>query len=195
LDQSVHIVVETDRMLLRRFTEADAGPLAALYGDPRVMRFITQEPPSPAEVQAKILPEYLREYRELADGLGSFAAIEKTTRHMAGTFSLKPANSYGLTGGTELGYRLHPAFWGRGLATEGARALIGLAFEQLHLDRVVATMMADNTSSWRVMEKCGLRRVSTFYYPDAHLMPGAERGDFVYELTRTDWAMQVKNEN
>jgi RimJ/RimL family protein N-acetyltransferase len=191
----VHIVVETDRMLLRRFTEADAGPLAALYSDPRVMQFITPEPPSPAEVQAKILPEYLREYRELADGLGSFAAIEKTTGHMAGTFSLKPANSYGLTGGTELGYRLYPAFWGRGLATEGARALIGLAFEQLHLDRVVATMMADNTDSWRVMEKCGLRRVSTFYYPDAHLMPGAERGDFVYELTRTDWAMLVKNEN
>jgi RimJ/RimL family protein N-acetyltransferase len=46
----VHIVLETDRMLLRRFTEADAGALAVLYGDPRVMRFITTEPPSPAEV-------------------------------------------------------------------------------------------------------------------------------------------------
>jgi RimJ/RimL family protein N-acetyltransferase len=195
LDQSVHIVVETDRMLLRRFTQADTGPLAALYGDPGVMRFITTEPPSPAEVQAKILPEYLREYRDLADGLGSFAAIEKTTGHMAGTFSLKPANSYGLTGGTELGYRLYPAFWGRGLATEGARVLIGLGFGQLHLDRVVATMMADNTGSWRVVQKCGLRRVSTFYYPDAHLMPGAERGDFVYELTRTDWAIQVNSES
>jgi RimJ/RimL family protein N-acetyltransferase len=43
----VHIVLETDRMLLRRFTEADAGALAVLYGDPRVMRFITTEPPSP----------------------------------------------------------------------------------------------------------------------------------------------------
>jgi RimJ/RimL family protein N-acetyltransferase len=186
LDQSVHVVLETDRMLLRRFTEADAGALAALYGDPRVMRFITPEPPSFAEVNDKILPEYLEEYRELADGLGSFAAVEKETGQMAGRFSLKPANSHGLAGGTELGYRLYPAFWGRGLATEGARALIALAFEHLHLDRVVATMMADNTGSWRVMEKCGLRRVSTFHYPDAHLMPGGEHGDFVYELTRSD---------
>jgi RimJ/RimL family protein N-acetyltransferase len=183
----VHIVLETDRMLLRRFTEADGAPLAALYGDPRVTRFITLEPPSLAEVQAMILPEYLREYRELADGLGSFAAIKKDTGQMAGRFSLKPASSYGLTGGTELGYRLYPAFWGRGLATEGLRALIASAFDRLHLDRVVATTMADNTGSWRVMEKCGMRRVRTFYYPDGHLMPGAEHGDFVYELTRIDW--------
>jgi len=186
----VRIVLETERMLLRRFTEADAGPLAALYGDPRVMRFVAPQLPSRAEVESKILPGYLLEYRELADGLGSFAAIEKKTGQMAGRFSLKPANSYGLTGGTELGYRLHPAFWGRGLATEGARALIASAFERLHLDRVVATTMADNTGSWRVLEKCGLRRVKTFYYPDADLMPGAEHGDYVYELTRSDWTRQ-----
>ena len=194
LDWSVRIVLETERMLLRCFTEADAGPLAALYGDPRVMRFITLQPPSLAEVESKILPVYLREYRDLADGLGSFAVIEKATRQMAGRFSLKPANSYGLTGGTELGYRLYPAFWGRGLATEGARALIASAFERQHLDRVVATTMADNTGSWRVLEKCGLRRVRTFHYPDAALMPGAEHGDFVYELTRSDWTRQVRHE-
>jgi len=189
----MHIVLETDRMLMRRFTGEDAQALAALYGDPRVMRFITPEPPSPAEVKATILPEYLQEYQDLPEGLGSFAAIQKETGQMAGRFSLKPANSYGLTGGTELGYRLYPACWGRGLATEGAQALIGLAFEQLHLDRVVATMMADNTGSWRVMEKCGLRRISTFYYSDAHLMPGGEHGDFVYELTRSDWTSQAKS--
>jgi len=183
----VQVVVETERMLLRRFSTADSGLLAALYGDPRVMRFITLQPPSLAEVESKILPEYLREYRELPDGLGSFAAIEKETGQMAGRFSLRPANSYGLAGGTELGYRLYPAFWGRGLATEGARALIASGFERLHLDRVVATTMADNTGSWRVLEKCGLRRVKTFYYPDADLMPGGEHGDFVYELTRSDW--------
>jgi RimJ/RimL family protein N-acetyltransferase len=177
-------------MLLRRFTETDARPLAALYGDPRVMRFITPQPVSLLEVESEILPEYLLEYRELADGLGSFAAIEKSTGQMAGRFSLKPASSYGLTDGTELGYRLYPAFWGRGLASEGARALIRSAFERLHLDRVVATTMADNTGSWRVLEKCGLRRVRTFYYGDADQMPGADHGDYVYELTRSDWTRQ-----
>jgi RimJ/RimL family protein N-acetyltransferase len=190
----VHIVVETERMVLRRFTEADAGPLAALYGDPRVMRFITLQPPSRAEVESTILPTYLGEYQELADGLGSFAAIEKATGQMAGRFSLKPASSYGLAGGTELGYRLYPAFWGRGLATEGARALIGSAFGRLRLDRVVATTMADNAGSWRVLEKCGMRRVKTFHYPDADLMPAADHGDFVCELARSDWPGQDEHE-
>jgi RimJ/RimL family protein N-acetyltransferase len=148
----VHIVLETDRLLLRRFTPADAGPLADLYGDPRVMRFITTQPPTPAQVQDQILPTYLREYDDLADGLGAFAAVEKDTGQLTGRFALRPASSYGLNGGTELGYRLYPAFWGRGLATEGARALITSAFGRLNLDRVVATTMAVNTGSWRVME-------------------------------------------
>ena len=52
-------------MLPRRFTGADAGLLAALYGDPRVMRFITVQPPSLAEVESTILPAYPREYREV----------------------------------------------------------------------------------------------------------------------------------
>ena len=183
----MHIVLETQRMLLRRFTEADAQQLAALYGDSHVMRFITLHPPTPAEVESRILPAYLREYGELADGLGSFAAVEKATGQMAGRFSLKPANSYGLAGGMELGYRLYPAAWGRGLATEGARALIASAFERLPVDLIVATTMADNIGSWRVLEKCGLRRVKTFHYPDAGLMPGAEHGDFVYEQSRGDY--------
>jgi RimJ/RimL family protein N-acetyltransferase len=63
--------METERMVLRRFTGADAGQLAALYGDPLVMRFITLQPPSLAEVESKILPGYLLEYRDLADGLGA----------------------------------------------------------------------------------------------------------------------------
>ena len=189
----MHIVLETERLVLRRFTQADAGPLAALYGDPRVMRFITPQPLSPAEVESKILPVYLHEYRDLTDGLGSFAAIETTTGQMAGRFSLKPASSYGLTGGRELGYRLYPAFWGRGLATEGARALIRSAFERLHLDRVVATTMADNTGSWRVLEKCGLRRIRTFHYPDPGPMPGAEHGDYVYELSRGEWTRRAQH--
>jgi RimJ/RimL family protein N-acetyltransferase len=53
-------------------------------------------------------------------------------------------------------------------------------------------MMADNIGSWRVMEKCGLRRIKAFCYPGAHLMPGGGHGDFVHELTRGDWTEQGK---
>ena len=70
--------------------------------------------------------------------------------------------------------------------------MIESAFERLPSDRVVATTMADNAGSWRVLEKCGMRRVGTFHYPDADLMPGAEHGDFVYELTRGDWSRSAE---
>ncbi len=70
----MHVVVETERMVIRRFAAADAGMLAALYGDPRVMRFITLQPPPLAQVEEEILPGYLREYRELRAAPGSGGA-------------------------------------------------------------------------------------------------------------------------
>jgi RimJ/RimL family protein N-acetyltransferase len=87
----------------------------------------------------------------------------------------------------ELGYRLRPAVWGRGLATEGAGLLVRRAFTSLGVDRVVATTMAVNTGSRRVLEKAGLRHVDTFFadWPDP--IPGAEHGDVVYAVTREEW--------
>jgi RimJ/RimL family protein N-acetyltransferase len=180
-------VLQTPRLVLRRFTRADAGVLAGLVGDPRVMRFITDAAPSAADVETQILPAILDEYA-LGAGLGRLAGIHQATGEFVGQYSLRQANSPGLTEGLELGYRLVPGFWGQGLATEGAGALVQAAFGSLHCDRVVATTMAVNEGSWRVLEKCGLRRIRTFYYAGPDPLPGAEQGDHVYELTRTDWA-------
>jgi len=184
----VDAVLQTPRLVLRRFTGADAGALTALYQDPLVMRFITDAFPSAEQVESDILPAILRDYAE-PGRLGRLAAIDTATGHFAGQFSLRPANSPGLGGGgLELGYRLAPAFWGRGLATEGARAMIRAAFTGLRADRVVATTMAVNVRSWRVLEKCGLRRVRTFWYEGPDPLPGAEHGDYVYEQTRALYA-------
>jgi RimJ/RimL family protein N-acetyltransferase len=61
----------------------------------------------------------------------------------------------------ELGYDLHPDAWGRGLATEGARAVMQHAFGPLGLERVVAVVKPDNIASQRVLEKAGLKRSGT----------------------------------
>jgi RimJ/RimL family protein N-acetyltransferase len=176
----------TARLRLRRFVESDVDNLAALHGDPEVMRYI-DGPASREEVAAQTLPEILRGYDELPAGLGQFVAEEKATGAFLGWFSLGPAYSYGLDGGTELGYRLLPSAWGHGYATEGARALVESGFAELGLDRIVATTMAVNAGSRRVLEKAGLRLVRTFFadWPDP--LPGAEHGDVVYELTRDQW--------
>ncbi|MEV8097231.1 GNAT family N-acetyltransferase [Kitasatospora sp. NPDC085879] len=186
------IPTETTRMLLRRFTEDDLDDLAALHGDPEVMRRIDDGRPVPrAVVERETLPALLRGYAELPPGTGCFAAVERGSGEFLGWFGLQPATSVGLSGGTELGYRLRPAVWGRGFATEGARALVRLAFTELGADRVVATTMTANTASRRVMEKAGLHHVRTFFeeWPDA--IEGAEHGDVEYALTREQWLEAV----
>ena len=167
-------------MKLRRFTAADVDALAGLHGDAAVMRHIDDGRPVPREVVAQeTLPEILREYSLLPPGFGCFAA---ETTEFVGWFALKPATSIGLDpDDVELGYRLRPAVWGEGLATEGARLLVRRAFSELAVERVVATTMAVNAGSRRVLEKTGLRHVDTFF------ADWPEHGDVVYAVTRAEW--------
>jgi RimJ/RimL family protein N-acetyltransferase len=182
------IRLETSRMLLRPFDAADVDDLAVLHGDPAVMRYIDDGRPVPRPVvEDETLPALLREYRQLPDGFGRFAAVEKATDTFLGWFSLRPASTRGLAGGTELGYRLRTVCWGRGYATEGARALVDSAFADLGVDRVVATTMTVNVASRRVLEKAGLRLVRTFFEEWPEYIEGAEHGDVEYELTRAAW--------
>jgi RimJ/RimL family protein N-acetyltransferase len=184
--------LESRRMILRPFTEADVDVLAALHGDPQVMRYIDTGRPAPrGVVEQETLPRIIREYGELPPGLGRFAAEEKDSGAFLGWFSLRPADSLGLSAGPadgiELGYRIRSELWGHGYATEGARALIRHAFLGLGLTEVVATTMAVNTASRRVMEKAGMVYVRTFVADYPAPIEGAEHGDLEYVVRRSGW--------
>ncbi|MFJ6013212.1 GNAT family N-acetyltransferase [Streptomyces sp. NPDC092952] len=185
------IHLETERMTLRRFTGADVDSLAALHGHPDVMRWIDDGRPVPRDVvEQHQLPGILREYVDLPRGQGCFAAEGKSSGAFLGWFSLRPAASVGLNGGTELGYRMLPSAWGLGYATEGARALVRHAFAEPAVDRIVATTMTVNTASRRVMEKAGLSLVRTFFEEWPEPIEGAEHGDVEYAVTREAWFRQ-----
>jgi RimJ/RimL family protein N-acetyltransferase len=87
----------------------------------------------------------------------------------------------------ELGYRLRVSAWGRGYATEGARALVRRAFTGLAVTRLVATTMAVSTRSRRVLEKAGLEYLRTVHLDWPDPLPGTEHGDVEYQLHRDDW--------
>ena len=181
---------ETPRLRLRLFTPGDAADLAALHGDPEVMRFIDDGRPVPREVvENSTLPGFLAEYREWSRELGCFAAEETGTGRFLGWFSARPAVSAGLQDGIELGYRLRPAVWGRGFATEGLRAVVDRVFAGPGAERVVATTMTVNTRSRRVLEKAGLRHVRTFFLEWPEYLEGAEHGDVEYSLSREEWGV------
>jgi RimJ/RimL family protein N-acetyltransferase len=180
------VFLETERLVLRRFTEDDVDDLVELDGDPEVMRFLTGGRPTPREeVEGEILPAFLRYYERFA-GYGFWAAIERSTGDFLGWFHFRPHEGASLDE-PELGYRLRRSAWGKGYATEGSRALIRKGFAELGVRRVVASTMAVNVASRRVMERAGLRFVRMYHEPWPDQIEGSEEGDVEYAITRDEW--------
>jgi RimJ/RimL family protein N-acetyltransferase len=181
----MRVFLETERLLLRRFTESDVANLHDLHGDPEVMRFVNGGRPVPRDViRNETLPCFLRAY-ERFEGFGVWAAIERSTGEFVGWFEFYPRKD-AVLGEVELGYRLRRSAWGKGYATEGSRALIRKGFIELGVQRVVAETMAVNSASRRVMEKAGLKYVRTFHQEWPERIEGDEYGDVEYALTKVD---------
>ncbi|MFI6848061.1 GNAT family N-acetyltransferase [Kitasatospora sp. NBC_00085] len=181
---TVHLT--TERLVLRRFTAADADRLVELDGDPEVMRYLTGGRPTPRHVvEGTLLPLYLSHYERYGD-LGWWAAEERDGGAFLGWFEFRPTDPAD-RGEVELGYRLRRAAWGHGYATEGARALVRHGFTGLGVRRVVAYTMAVNGGSRRVMEKAGLRYVRTFHEDYPEPVPGTGLGEVEYALEAADW--------
>ena len=122
-DARMHVFLETERLVLRRFTEDDVDHLVELDGDPQVMHFINGGRPTPrAEIETDVLPAFLGYYERFA-GYGFWAAVEKSSGQFVGWFHFRPAKA-APPDEVELGYRLRRSAWGKGYATEGSRALI-----------------------------------------------------------------------
>ncbi|MDQ1595000.1 MAG: hypothetical protein QOH40_1556 [Arthrobacter pascens] len=184
----MRVFLETNRLQLRQFTLDDVDLLVELDGDPRVMRYITGgAPTSRSEIEGEVLPAFLGYYRKFP-GYGFWAAIDKTSNEFLGWFHYRPAPGDPLDQ-PELGYRLRCAAWGKGYATEGCRALITKGFAEFEVQRVVASTMAVNAASRRVMEKSGMRLVRSFVADWPVSIPGDEHGDVEYALTRRQWEL------
>ncbi len=171
--------LHTDRLSLRPLSDDDLTDLVALNGDGEVMRFITGRPLTAEEVAAE-LPRLTRSER----GLGLWRGDDADG--FAGVWFLvaDPDDA----GAAEIGWRLPRASWGRGLAVEGARALLSYAFETIGSERVWAETMAVNTRSRAVMERLRMVHTTTEVREWEDPIPGWEQGEVTYELTRTDAA-------
>ena len=147
----MHIVFETPRLILRRFTEEDAPLIYRLTSDPEVLHYV-HEPTLENEAQAKdiltniILPQYKL-------NLGRWAIHTKPDQQFIGWCGLKYIEKTGII---DLGYRLLKMAWGKGYATESAYACLKYGFEKLGLARIVGRALPGNAASLRVLEKCGM---------------------------------------
>lgn len=175
------ITLETPRLLLRPSRPDDRADLYALEQDPEVMRFLNGGHPTPEDGIDETADYYMPRGGE--DGL--WVAHEKSSGAFVGWFALGSEDKDAET--AELGYRLRRAMWGRGLASEAAKALIDLGFSRLGYQRIFAGTMAVNQGSRRVMEKAGLVYERTIHVDFRDPLPGNEHGDVEYALTREAW--------
>jgi RimJ/RimL family protein N-acetyltransferase len=182
--RDAHIILETPRLVMRQFTEDDADNLFDLNSDPAVMRYLTGGRPTPREeIRDRLIPFHLGVYGRL-DRLGTWAAESAATGEFLGWFHFRPGHGSDDITNVELGYRLRRSSWSKGYATEGSRALIGMGFTDLAVERVFALTMTVNTGSRRVLEKCGLTLVRTIPFDGPDGVEGAEHGTVEYALTR-----------
>lgn len=108
----------------------------------------------PPDRIARLAEGSLRQWR--VNGFGPWAAIDKAAGRWIGRIGLDELDAWPGADRIEVGFELHAAWWGRGLATEGAVAALRFGFEQHGLQRIISVTAAAHTAARRVMEKAGL---------------------------------------
>lgn len=154
--------LETSRLILRRWKEADREPFYRINSDPRVMEFF------PACLTRDESDAVIGRINMHFDkhGYGAFAAELRSTGELIGYVGLWiPAFEAYFTPCVEIGWRLHADHWNQGLATEGAEAVLRYAFGELGLPEIVAYTVPANLRSRRVMDKLGMTYEREFDHP------------------------------
>lgn len=156
--------IATGRLLLRRWRESDREPFQALNADPRVMEFFPNRltPEESDQAIVRIEQHFDRH------GFSLYAAELIETKAFIGFIGISiPTFDAPFMPAVEIGWRLAYEYWGRGLATEGASAVVRHAFETFKLPSLVSFTVPANPRSRRVMENIGMvhDRAGDFDHP------------------------------
>jgi len=181
-------MITTERLLLRKWRDDDAEPLARMHESPEMMRFLGG-PMTRAQTDEML--QRIRAHWD-ARGFGVFAMEHaasppesgKTLAGMCGI--LVPRWESRFQPCVEILWRLRPDLWGRGLVTEAARAALHHGFETERFEEVLAFTIPANERSWRVMERLGMKRSPEDDF-DHPLVPEGDphRRHMVYRLKRS----------
>jgi len=174
--------LKTERLVLRRWREADREAFRAMNGDPRVMEFM---PKALTTAESDAMMERMERHFE-RHGFGLFAAEVRGSGELAGFVGLSvPGFEAPFMPAVEIGWRLAAEYWGRGLATEGAREALRWGFEELGLDEVVSFTAEGNARSRRVMELLGMTHDATDDFEHPGLAEGHRlRRQVLYRMRR-----------
>ncbi len=177
---------DTERLRLRQWRSSDFEPFARLNADERVMEFY---PAALERAASDAMAERIRS-RIAGQGWGLWAAELRATGEFIGYIGLQvPPATLPFSPCVEIGWRLAHAFWGRGLATEGAKGALRVGFGHLGLDEIVSFTALINRRSRAVMERLGMREDKAAAFEHPSVPEGSPlREHCLYRLSRERWA-------
>lgn len=182
------VTLRTARTLLRPWRDADLEPFAALCANPVVMRWF------PSVLTRERSDAFAGRVRAFLDahGWGVWALELPGETSFAGFVGLIrqdfPAH---FTPAVEVGWRLDPRWWGRGIAPEAARAAVAYGFDEVGLEEIVSMTVPGNRPSRRVMEKLGMSHDPRDDFDHPRIPAGNPlRRHVLYRLPRTAWQQQ-----
>ena len=146
---TAHIVFETERLIVRHYTEEDADNFFLLNSDPEVMRYIR---PVKSREDTDLFFAEVIQYSKDHPAYGRMAVNEKHTNIFVGSFAVIPLEG---TLHMQLGYSLLPSYWGKGFATELTKAGLTYVFTQTNLEEIFGVTESANTDSQKVLLKSG----------------------------------------
>ncbi|MEP7074873.1 MAG: GNAT family N-acetyltransferase [Acidobacteriota bacterium] len=145
-------MLETKRLIIRKMTVEDLSWLIESRSDPQMYKYLGGLERQNPDAVTRRMDFYLECYEKF--GFGQCAMIWKATGERVGCSGLQPLEQ---TGEIEVGYSVIPEFWRMGIGYECAYAWLEYGFDQSGLERVVAVADEENTGSWRIMQKCGMK--------------------------------------
>ncbi len=151
---AITMELNTPRLLLREFVSADWPAVLAYQRDPRYLRYYDWADRTPDDVQ-RFVQMFLNQQAEQPRRKFQLAVILKASGQLVGNCGIRQTGARAYE--ADIGYELAPDHWGRGYATEAARAIMQFGFAELRVHRIWAWCIADNTASARVLEKLGLK--------------------------------------
>ena len=179
------IFVETERLILREIRPSDLEAFFEMDSNPAVHQYLGNSPIKTREEAADIIQSIRQQYLDY--GIGRWAAIEKSSGNFIGWSGLKfitvLENKH--INFHDVGYRFIPKYWGKGYATESAKAALQYGFITLNLKEIIGIAHAENTASRKALEKCGLQFIEPFEWRDLPC-------DWL-KISRTDWDKQVSS--
>ena len=190
MSAGVPIELETARLRLRSWRDADRAPFAALNADPAVMEFF------PALQDRAASDAAIDRWQAQLDSQGwsNWAVELAESGEFVGFVGLSvPRSVLPCSPCVEVGWRLARRFWGRGLASEAARAALGAGFERIGLAEIVSFTALANLRSRAVMERIGMRDARQDFehpgVPEGHAL----RMHCLYRIDRKGWNAAMQN--